>query len=172
MVDTASMKTEAESESHLPTLEAIGQIGGLTDGLTGRIKDFEILKLITADELDQKLLIVGGCSNGSLRLWVLDCTKFTTKHVTLKGNPGADSHVNRSQTPQVGRLLGNYETGNRITCLKAFQMSEPAETAAIVEPLGDGAGSSTKDVYSSGAKNSKKSVGLGGSRELARDISQ
>lgn len=172
MVDTASMKTEAEPESHLPTLEAIGQIGGLTDGLTGRIKDFEILKLITADELDQKLLIVGGCSNGSLRLWVLDCTKFTTKHVTLKGNPGADSHVNRSQTPQVGRLLGNYETGNRITCLKAFQMSEPAETAASVEPLGDGAGSSTKDVCSSGAKNSKKSVGLGGSRELARDISQ
>lgn len=172
MVDTASMKTEAEPESYLPTLEAIGQIGGLTDGLTGRIKDFEILKLITADELDQKLLIVGGCSSGSLRLWVLDCTKFTTKHVTLKGNPGADSHVNRSQTPHVGRLLGNYETGNRITCLKAFQMSEPAEIAASVEPLGDGAGASTKDVCSSSAKNSKKSVGLGGSRKLARDIPQ
>lgn len=172
MVDTASMKAEAESESHLPTLEAIGQIGGLTDGLTGRIKDFEILKLITADELDQKLLVVGGCSNGSLRLWVLDCTKFTTKHVTLKGNLGADPHVNRSQTPQIGRLLGNYETGNRITCLKAFQMSEPAETAASVEPPGDGAGASRKDACSSGAKNSKKSVGLGGSRILARDIPQ
>lgn len=133
VVDTASMKTKAEPESHLQTLEAIGQIGGLADGLTGRIKDFEILKLITADELDQMLLIVGGCSNGSLRLWVLDCTKFTTKHVTLKGDLGPDSDVNSSQTPQVGRLLGNYETGNRITCLKAFQMSEPAELAASVK---------------------------------------
>lgn len=172
MVDTASMRTEAGPESHLPTLEAIGQIGGLIDGLTGRIKDFEILKLITADELDQKLLIVGGCSSGSLRLWVLDCTRFRAKHATLKGNPGADSHVNCSQTPQVGHLLGNYETGNRITCLKAFQMSEPAETAASVEPLGDGAGVSTKDVCSSNVKNSKKSVGLGGTRKLARDILQ
>lgn len=132
-VDTASMKTKAEPESHLQALEAIGQIGGLADGLTCRIKDFEILKLITADELDQKLLIVGGCSDGSLWLWVLDCTKFTTKHVTLKGNLGPDSHVKGSQTPQVGRLLGNYETGNRITCLKAFQMSEPAEIATSVK---------------------------------------
>lgn len=144
VVDAASMKTEAEPQSHLPTLEAIGQIGGLIDGLTGRIKDFEILKLTTADGLDQKLVIVGGYSSGSLRLWVLDCNKFTTD-VTVKGNPGADYHVDRSQTPQVGQLLGNYETGNRITCLKAFQMSEPAETAASVEPLGDGAGASTKD---------------------------
>lgn len=172
MVDTASMKTEAEPESHLPTLEAIGQIGGLIDGLTGRIKDFEILKLTTADGLDEKLLVVGGYSSGSLRLWVLDCNKFTTKHVTLKGNPGADSHVNRSQPPQVGQLLGNYETGNRITCLKAFQMSEPAEITASVDTLGDGAGASTKDVCSINAKNSKKSGGLVGSRKSARDILQ
>lgn len=161
MVDAASMRTEAEPESHLPTLQAIGQIGGLIDGLTGRIKDFEILKLTTADGLDQKLLIVGGYSSGSIRLWVLDCNKFITKDLTLKGNPGADSHVDRFQTPQVGRLLGNYETGNRITCLKAFQMSEPAETAASVEPLGDGAGASTK----TNAKNPKKLRGLGGSRK-------
>lgn len=169
MVDTASLKTKTEPQSHLPTLQAIGQISGLVDGLTGRIKDFEILRLSTGDELDQKLLIVGGCSSGSLRLWVLDCTKFTAKQADLKGNSGADSHVNYSQTPQVGHLLGSYETGNRITCLKAFQMSEPAETAASVETRGDGVGASTKDVCSSNVKRSKKSVGLGGTRKLARD---
>lgn len=156
VVDTASMNTEAGPKSHLPTLEAIGQVGGLRDGLTGRIKDFEILKLTSTDELNQKLLVIGGCSDGSLRLWILDCTQFSTKHVPLDGNLGADSNVSGSQTPQVGRLLGTYETGNRITCLKAFQMLEPAEPASI-KPLDDDARASTKDVGSGGAKNTKKS---------------
>lgn len=145
MLDTGDINTEAGPKSHLPTLEAIGQVGGLTDGLKGRIKDFEILKLMTTDELDQKLLAIGGCSDGSLRLWILDCTQFTIKHKPMKGNLGADSNVNRPLTPQVGRLLGTYETGNRITCLKAFQMSEPAETVSI-KPLDDDASASAKDV--------------------------
>lgn len=157
VVDTARMKTEAGQKSHLPTLQAIGQVGGLTDGLTGRIKDFEILKLITTDELDQKLFVVGGCSDGSLPVWILDCTQFTVKHVPFNGNRGADSDVNGQPTPHVGRLLGTYETGNRITCLKAFQMSEPAESACV-KPLGDCASASTKDVGSSGNQNTNEGI--------------
>ena len=37
----------------------------------------------------------------------------------LTGQQGPDS---KDGTPQVGRLLNTYETGNRITCLKGFVM--------------------------------------------------
>ncbi len=39
---------------------------------------------------------------------------------------GAGSHAPTTST-HVGRPLGRYETGNRITCLKAFIMIDVAE---------------------------------------------
>ncbi len=147
----ASAKAEAGPKSHLPTLQSIGQVGGKADGVTNRIKDFEILKLITSDALNGKLLIVGGSSDGSLRLWILDCTQFT--HDRIPDIVSDDTHSSiDAPRKKVGQLLGTYETGNRITCLKAFQMSYPVECAT---PLVNRTGASTKGVNISGDDSTK-----------------
>ena len=35
-----------------------------------------------------------------------------------------------SEIKQIGKLLGTYETGNRITCLKAFVLTERRQSSA------------------------------------------
>lgn len=84
-------------------------------------------------------LIVTGSSDGSIRLWMVneaDLQETPPDHEdsseTELGDP-ADGHPHEAAaTPpnpqQIGKLLGTYEAGNRITCLKAFTMSEPANT--------------------------------------------
>lgn len=120
--------TEARSKSYLPTPGAVGQLGGEADGMTGRIKDFEILKFTTAGEPNERLLIVAGSSDGSIRLWILDGAQLRIEHGPSHGalsSNGLDAKTDMPQTRQVGKLLGTYETGNRITCLKAFLMTSP-----------------------------------------------
>ena len=76
-----------------------------------------------------KCLAVAGSSNGAIRLWALDPTRFTTE-VELIRNGSSSSKGAKVATPeslpvpQLGRLIGTFQTGNRITCLKAFVMSE------------------------------------------------
>ena len=46
--------------------------------------------------------------------------------------------------PQVGHLLAQYDTGNRITCLKAFVMNERSDDDATA---GAGEGESDADEF-------------------------
>lgn len=129
--------TGADARSQIPICRAVGFLGGSAEGLTGRIKDFEILK---PPDL-HGLLIVTGSSDGAIRLWMVnegDLRGTPPDHEdsseTELGDP-ATSRPNEAATilpkpRQIGKLLGIYEAGNRITCLKAFIMSEPADLKA------------------------------------------
>ncbi|KAJ4370581.1 Protein mak11 [Neocucurbitaria cava] len=110
---TTSETPEAEKsgKDDIPSSRLVAQIGGPAAGMTGRVKDFEIIPLS-----EQKFIIVTGSSDGTVRFWALDTEEL--------GNDGADAGKAKGFTAlQVGRLLGSYSTGTRITCLKAFRMT-------------------------------------------------
>ena len=128
---------EAENGG-IPYAEAVAQLGGRKSGLQGRTKDFEIMKVV-----DQGFLLVTGGSDGTVRVWWLTGLEELT-------TPSKDTaSKNHGDTPQIGKLLGFYETGNRITCLKAFVMlpaEDPLageETEAEAEAEGEEAESSS-----------------------------
>ena len=106
----------AGSESSIPCAEAIAQLGGKPCGLPGRVKDFEILNL--QDESIGGMngfLVVTGSSDGIVRVW-----RLTGTDLIAEPNDGKSTDIR-----QTGQLLGTYETGNRITCLKSFVMLPP-----------------------------------------------
>lgn len=126
--------TKPASKLEIPILKAICQLGGAAEGLTGRVKDFEILKPLGSEDF----IIVTGSSDGAVRVWTVDGSELVDEPSTLgKLNDeasisanGGDGKANENAmklppTRQIGMLLDTYEAGNRITCLKAFVMSEP-----------------------------------------------
>ena len=126
--------TEPGSKFETPILREFCQLGGAVEGLTGRVKDFEILK----PPGSEAFIIVTGSSDGAVRLWTIDesellvepsvsrdlhdgvsianCGDSTAPGIAMKASP----------TRQIGSLLGVYEAGNRVTCVKAFVMLDPA----------------------------------------------
>lgn len=126
-------KPEADDpEPSIPYTQVRAQLGGRPCGLSGRVKDFDILLL---DESQSRLwkndyLVVTCSSDGAVRIWLL-----TRKELQLaaKKQQDGDSKKQKQEekgtttasVQQVGKLLGTYETGNRITCLKAFVMQPP-----------------------------------------------
>jgi protein MAK11 len=92
-------------ETPLPSAKLIAHLGGKEAGLTGRIKDFTVVQ---PHGMDIERIIVGGSSDGTIRLWRISLAD-------LKSHDQATSK-------QIGDFLGTYETGNRITCLTAFVM--------------------------------------------------
>jgi protein MAK11 len=114
----------------LPSGTLVAYTGGKEEGISGRIKDFTILRL---DDEAQSLIIVGASSDGSIRLWKLSIAELKS--------------TDRKKAGHVGSSIGIYETGNRITCLTAFVMlpqTEGAEEESEVE-AGDGEEASSSD---------------------------
>lgn len=127
-IDNRSVISKTGSEPVLPTLEAIGQVGGIIDGVMSRIKDFELLRFKSDGESHERLLVVTGSSDGAIHLWSLEWNQLAADHVPSNekiNSNGSNTKTDVPQTRQIGSLLGTYETGNRITCLKAFLMSSP-----------------------------------------------
>ena len=132
-------------ESGIPVCEALCQLGGAAEGLTGRIKDFEVLR----PPQSENQTIVTGSSDGAIRIWQIDKADLISKSAAQEDDPktGNAHAVNgeaviSEQVPgkspkikQVGQLLGTYEAGNRITCLKAFVMvnSEQATSSGVAK---------------------------------------
>ncbi|KAL6709743.1 Protein mak11 [Coniothyrium glycines] len=108
---SASNAGDAEvKKDDIPSSRLIAQIGGPAAGLTGRVKDFEVLSLSLCT-----FLIVAGSSDGTVRFWSLHMQEL---------EQGADAEKEKGfSAPQVGKLLGSYSTSTRITCLKAFSMT-------------------------------------------------
>jgi protein MAK11 len=104
-LDTSSSE---ESKSSLPVAKLIAQLGGKADGISGRIKDFAFVQ--PDGVRSREVLVIGGSSDGKIRIWKLDIKELTADDGSVNG------------TRQVGKLLGSYETQNRITCLGAFVM--------------------------------------------------
>lgn len=102
---TAPEDLGKDKDEKLSHAKFLGQVGGREAGVVGRIKDFKILQTEIATEV---LHIVSASSDGKLRLWeVLRDSLNATK---------------TEKNKQVGKLLGLYETQNRITCMEAFVM--------------------------------------------------
>ncbi|KAF1974082.1 WD40 repeat-like protein [Bimuria novae-zelandiae CBS 107.79] len=102
---------DGDKEDDIPQSNLIAAIGGPAAGFSGRVKDFEILQLSGST-----FLIISGSSDGTVRLWKLDAGE-------LKASGEADKDQGFAAAKQVGKLLGTYTTGTRITCLKAFVMT-------------------------------------------------
>jgi len=100
----------------IPSATYIGQLGGPELGIAGRIKDFMMLE--RPGDSSQSLIVVTVGSDGVIRLWIIEKEEINSDGVNK----------------QLGRLLGMYETGSRVTCMKAFVMlgnSEEIETAEL-----------------------------------------
>ncbi|KAK7987621.1 hypothetical protein PG989_007936 [Apiospora arundinis] len=97
---------DSKKTSQLPTAKLLGQLGGKEGGVNGRIKTFSLLR---PDQRKDEVFFACGSSDGKIRLF----------QVTLKElvkSQKADKAV------QVGKLLGSYNTDNRITCMEGFVM--------------------------------------------------
>lgn len=97
--------SDLEEGKKLPRAKLLAQVGGKDLGVTGRVKDF---KVVQAEGTPGILYIVSASSDGKLRVWELS-------HDLLDGK-------NVEKAEPVGKLLGTYETQNRITCMEAFVM--------------------------------------------------
>ncbi|KAK0637267.1 WD40-repeat-containing domain protein, partial [Bombardia bombarda] len=95
------------SSPGLPCATLVSQLGGKEMGVQGRIKDFSILAVEDAEGKRSWYVVTAG-SDGRLRVWRVEADDLR-KSGEVEGR-------------QVGKLLGTYETQNRITCLEAFIM--------------------------------------------------
>ncbi|KAI4594814.1 hypothetical protein KJ359_007617 [Pestalotiopsis sp. 9143b] len=100
--------TDDRKTASLPIAKFVAQLGGKAAGVQGRIKDFGVLK--PAEDSDE-LYLACGSSDGKIRA-------FKTSIAELQ----KAKKVQDKEKKQVGKLLGTYETQNRITCLEAFVM--------------------------------------------------
>ena len=96
-------------KDNVPAARLIAQLGGPAAGMMSRVKDFEIIALSPSI-----LLVITASSDGTVRFWVLDTAE-------LNAEDGGETTGFTAR--QVGRLVGSYSTGTRITCLKAFSMT-------------------------------------------------
>lgn len=104
----------------IPDAKLLGHLGGKDFGVTNRIKDFEILDLSPTSPRSINLVVVTASSDGAIRLFSVAAQDLAKRKKQKKEGV---SH-------QVGELIGLYETGNRITCLKAFVMLPPSDEDA------------------------------------------
>lgn len=140
--DAASEQLEVLAQgTHIPDSVVRAQIGGKAANLTARIKDFEILQLSSDNLNPQDFLIVTGSSDGTVRLWIVspnDLVPSSLPNVNKVKSNGTDGNDAGSPIPQIGTLIGSYETANRITCLKAFIMQQSeAEEPETTSESGD-----------------------------------
>lgn len=133
-IEDVGLVNEDSQNKAIPTAPALGQLGGKDVGVSGRIKDFIILDPPTnTNRADPEygLTVVTGSSDGTIRLWQIKTSELLgtirqkanglarQKHQPVSSK---DQVTTQDKLPmkQIGRLLGTYETGNRITCLTAF----------------------------------------------------
>jgi protein MAK11 len=129
-----TIPTEAseKNKDDVPAARLVAQIGGPAAGMTNRVKDFEIVPLSQSS-----YLIVTGSSDGTVRFWFLSADELKSDDA---GKAKGFTAV------QVGKLLGLYSTGTRITCLKAFAMTGKPDTEEEEEVIEkDGGASSSED---------------------------
>jgi protein MAK11 len=118
-----------QAKQGLPTAGLVAQVAdGNAAGGLNRIKSFKFLPVKDDGRITSFYLITGS-SNGRIRMWEIQ--------------PGA---LRAEQTPtvgkHVGKLVGSYETNNRITCIEAFVMIPRPENDEESDWEEDGAASS------------------------------
>ncbi|POR37897.1 Protein MAK11 [Tolypocladium paradoxum] len=99
----------------LDVAKLVGFVGGKPAGVTGRIKDFVVVR---SEANAGTLYVMGASSEGRIRLWMLQAKE-------LLAAAGAEKPSGKP----LGKPVGTYETQNRITCLAAFLMIARPEGA-------------------------------------------
>lgn len=135
---------EVSSENSPPDSICLAQLDGKSDGIGGRIKDFEILRIPPSVDTSHRLMAVTAGSNGRVRIWIMQTKDF------FSAKAGAEK---LAKPVPVGCLAGTYETGSRITCLRAFVMKQREDS----EGLSD-FGGLTEDAESAGDSSDDDSL--------------
>lgn len=114
--DIEAPKEDKDGETpKLGLAKFVAYLGGKEAGVTTRIKDFSSLR---SNARDGTLYFVGGSSDGKARLWTVTVAELTKAMASKK-----------APSKPAGKLLGTYETQNRITCTVAFVMIPRPEGA-------------------------------------------
>jgi protein MAK11 len=122
--ETGQGEGVVSSETTLPDNICLAQLDGKTDGVVRRIKDFEILPVPSSTATASRNLAVTAGSDGRVRIWIIHTKEFFSAK-------GVDD---KSTEPIfIGEMIGTYETGSRITCLKAFVMAKREDDGAMSE---------------------------------------
>lgn len=108
-------KEATSSETSLRDSVCLAQLDGKIDGVDGRIKDFEVLSIPSSTVTSSELMAVTAGSDGRVGVWMMRSKAFFSARTNSE---------KLSKPVSVGELIGTYETGSRITCLKAFVMAE------------------------------------------------
>ncbi|EAT88998.2 hypothetical protein SNOG_03793 [Parastagonospora nodorum SN15] len=124
--------TEKVTKDDIPLSRLVAQIGGPGAGISGRVKDFEILPISAST-----FIVITGSSDGTIRTWSLDI-----KDLEVDDKAGEGTGFTAKQ---VGKLLGTYTTGTRVTCLKAFIMTGTPDAEEDEEMLDKEEASSSDD---------------------------
>ncbi|MCJ1401693.1 hypothetical protein MMC11_004910 [Xylographa trunciseda] len=146
---STSVVQDADQEAAVPvspisTCVPLGQLGGKDADLIVRVKDFEFLTLSTVEGIETSGIIITASSDGSIRIWRIRRSELTenfqaTSDQSTVGEQrtnGEQNHVKdiyKPLTRQCGTFLGVHETGNRITCLKAFIMLSPSASQIVLD---------------------------------------
>lgn len=109
----------------IPEASLVAQLGGRSVDLTTRIKDFQIMAVGEQESSTEiegafSYVISTASSDGTIRFWSLLPEELQVAE-KLKAKEKETAGATESIL-QVGQILAKYETGNRITCLKAFVM--------------------------------------------------
>ncbi|KAI0834456.1 insulin-induced protein-domain-containing protein [Hypoxylon sp. FL0890] len=123
---------EGKGKAPLPAAKLIAQIGGKEAGVLGRIKDFAVIKVSGKDGEDS-FVIAAGSSDGKLRIFKLAVAEL---------KEARKSKTTQTVGKTVGKLLGTYETQNRITCVEAFAMIPRPEDVEDTVIMSDSQGDS------------------------------
>jgi protein MAK11 len=141
--DPATTQDAPVDDNNLLLAKAIWQIGGRAAGIISRVKDFEALPL-EAEGGSASAVVVTASSDGAVRVWYVDAEELA------QGSSKAD-------VKQIGTLVGTHDTGDRITCLRAFVMLPPQEDDDFQEDEVDefGGFSGEEDSGSSGSEDER-----------------
>ncbi|KAF2178635.1 WD40 repeat-like protein [Zopfia rhizophila CBS 207.26] len=122
---TTTPRNSNGKQGEISSCELIAQLGGPAAGITGRVKDFEILAMAPHGAgHPSSFAIITGSSDGSVRVWTLNGSELEASKEETDGKRAHSGYTAK----QVGKLIGTYSTGTRITCLTAFMMTgTPAE---------------------------------------------
>lgn len=104
--DLEQVEAHEGKAAPLPRAKLLAQVGGRVVGVTGRVKDF---KVVRSEDAPGVWFIVSASSDGKLRVWELSREELRPR-------------AGKEEAPQAGKLLGTHDTQNRITCVEAFVM--------------------------------------------------
>jgi len=108
-----------QAETPVPEATLVATVGGKATGITGRIKDFEFLFVRPGNAAENVAAVITASSDGTIRIIQIPISELADALDTKE-----------DRVPQLGTVIGSYETNNRITCLKAFVMLPAREEYA------------------------------------------